>query len=126
MCSKLDLKALAEKYITLKRQENDLSKQTGELNKSIKSEMLGKDLASVDTTNGTLTLTKRESTSFDEEKLIAWLKESGHAKGIVKKKEYIDYDALESALYREKITEDEAVQMDAFKIVKVTNVLNIK
>lgn len=126
MCSKNELKALVDKYVKLKTQENQISKQTKELNNSIKKTMLDLKLTELEGNEGAVTLTKREKPEFDEVKLIEFLKENNIQRGIVKKKEYIDYDALESALYREKFDKDIVEQMDAYKIVKVTNVLNIK
>jgi hypothetical protein len=126
MCSKNELKALVDKYVKLKTQENQISKQTKELNNSIKKTMLDLKLTELEGNEGAVTLTKREKPEFDEVKVIEFLKENNIQRGIVKKKEYIDYDALESALYREKFDKDIVEQMDSYKIVKVTNVLNIK
>jgi hypothetical protein len=50
----------------------------------------------------------------------------GHEGDIVKTKRYVDYDALESAIYHEKLSEDDVKELDKYKDTKITYVLNIK
>lgn len=50
----------------------------------------------------TATISVAEKESFDETLLIATLKEL-KAKGIIKKREYVDMDALENAIYHGKL-----------------------
>jgi 23S rRNA maturation mini-RNase III len=118
------LEDLATQYIEKKKEENSIKKITSDLNTKIKDIMSESDLTSVETSLGTLTLTYKKSESFDEEKLIDYLKSSGNDKEIVKTKEYIDYDALESAIYHERLSNEQLKEMDKFKIVKTTPTLN--
>ena len=71
-------------------------------NKEIKSIMLGAGLREfvVDDIKASCLVSERED--FIEEALIAKLKEM-KVQGIVKKKEYVDMDALENAIYNGKI-----------------------
>lgn len=71
-------------------------------NKEIKSIMLGAGLREfvVDDIKASCSVSERED--FIEEALIAKLKEM-KVPGIVKKKEYVDMDALENAIYNGKI-----------------------
>ena len=119
-----DISDLAAQYIEKKKEENAIKKVTADLNSKIKDYMSENDLTSIETELGTLTLTYKKSESFDEEKLIDYLKASGTDKEIVKTKEYIDYDALESAIYHERLSVEQVKEMDKFKIVKTTPTLN--
>jgi len=119
-----DISDLAAQYIEKKKEENAIKKVTADLNSKIKDYMSENDLTSIETELGTLTLTYKKSESFDEEKLIDYLKSSGTDKEIVKTKEYIDYDALESAIYHERLSVEQVKEMDKFKIVKTTPTLN--
>jgi hypothetical protein len=71
-------------------------------NKEIKTIMLGAGLREfvVDDIKASCSVSERED--FIEEALIAKLKEM-KVPGIVKKKEYVDMDALENAIYNGKI-----------------------
>ena len=71
-------------------------------NKEIKSIMLGAGLREfvVDDIKATCSVSERQD--FIEEALIAKLKEM-KVQGIIKKKEYVDMDALENAIYNGKI-----------------------
>lgn len=121
-----ELEKLVEQYIEAKKKEADITKVTKDLNAKIKKVMLTEDIDEVETDCGTARLSVRRKESFDEENLIDFLKSSGNARGLVKKKEYIDYDALESALYREKLDPETVQKLDDYKIVQETTVLNIK
>ena len=121
-----DLQTLAEEYIKAKKEENLIKKETSKLNTKIKKIMSEEDIKSLDTPVGRLELSQRTSESFDEENLIEYLKSSGNARGLVKKKEYVDFDALESAIYREKLDIDTIKKLNDYKITKVSNVLSVK
>lgn len=66
-----------------------------------------------------VTDSKRES--FNEPKLIELLKKIG-VKGIIKKKEYVDMDALENAIYNKEI---EATAISSAKETKTVTTLRI-
>lgn len=111
-------------------------------NKSLESEY--KDLASVENTRikaimeqlkiteckdlegaNIAKLTYQKKESFIEEKLIQFLKDNKCAKNIVKKKEYVDMDALESAIYHGDISETLVKEMASCKEVKTIPTLRI-
>lgn len=119
------LGALVDEYVEIKALADKYSKQAEPLNKKIKSIMIDSELDEAEGDIGSVRMTTRTSESFDEEKLIDYLKQSGFARGIVRKKEYIDYDALESAIYHEKIAGEDLKRLNQYKITKQTKVLNI-
>ena len=117
---------LAEEYIEAKDRELEAGKIVKSLGPTLKTAMKQSDVEVLETSLGRLVYSKRVSESFNEESLIEYLKSLGKEAGIVKTKEYIDYDALESAIYNEKLSQDEVVAMDSYKIVKETEVLTVK
>lgn len=121
----MDIKELVHDYIENKSLEDKYKKIASSANNKIKEYFSDNDLDAYEADNGTVKMTERKSESFDEDKLIAFLKQSGHS-DIVKTVETVDYDALESAIYHEDISKDEVKKMDDFKTVKITKVLNIK
>ena len=71
-------------------------------------------------------LSVRDNSTMNEEKLIKWLKKNGLSKGIIKKKEYVDSDALSDAIYKGKISDELVLDMESCKDLKPTTVLNVK
>ena len=120
------LQDLADEYIEAKAKETEAGKITKKLGPEIKKLMKEDSLESFDASEGRLVLSVRVSESFDEESLIEYLKSLGKENGIVKTKEYIDYDVLESAIYNERLSVEEVQKMDDYKIVKQTEVLTVK
>lgn len=72
------------------------------------------------------TIQRRET--VNEEMLIDILKRNGECEGIIKTKEYIDFDALENAIYHNRIPEDilaqmaEATEVKEIPTLKVTKI----
>lgn len=117
---------LIPSYIANKDKEKEFKDLASAENTEIKELMAAANLSKFDTDAGGVTLSDRVSEDFVEDKLIEYLKERGIADGIVKTKEYIDFDALESAIYHEQITGDNLKDMASCKEKKVTQVLRIK
>ena len=131
------MKQKAAEYIKLKSEEKKLKSDLTPLNKELKEYMKSvflkklenrEDLKKedLDTDAGTVTFSRRESDVVDEEKMIQYLKENGIQKGIVRRKEYIDYDALESALYNDRFTDEQKSELAKFHSTKYTDVLTFK
>lgn len=119
------LKELVESYIINKQNEADFKKQASAENTQIKELMTQYNLKEVATDNGTAKLSEQVSKSFIEDKLIEFLKANNLADDIVKTKEYVDYDALESALYHDKISDELKKEMANCQETKTTLVLRI-
>ena len=103
------LSQLLPVYEANKSKMDSYKKLVDKDNKEIKSIMLGAGLREfvVGDIKASCSVSERED--FIEEALIAKLKEM-KVRGIVKKKEYVDMDALENAIYNGKI--DAAVLAD--------------
>lgn len=96
------LSQLLPVYEANKSEMDSYKKLVDKDNKEIKAIMLGAELGEfiVDDIKASCSVSERED--FIEEALIAKLKEM-KIRGIVKKKEYVDMDALENAIYSGKI-----------------------
>ena len=121
-----DLKILVEKYIENKDHETYYKNLASAENTQIKEIMAELKIDKIDTSRGSAIVSEQKRENFIEESLIDFLKKNGKADGIVKTKEYVDYDALESAIYNEKIPTDMLSAMSSCKEVKTVKVLRIK
>ena len=126
----IDLKELSKivtSYITNKDLEKEYKDLASAENTKIKTAMENLDITECESSDGTMIakVSEQKKESFREDELIAFLKENGVADDIVKTKEYIDFDALEDALYKEKIPADIVQHMNDYKDVTITKVLRI-
>lgn len=96
------LSGLLPVYEANKSEMDSYKKLVDRDNKEIKSIMLGAEMGEfvVDDIKASCSVSVRED--FVEEALIAKLKEM-KIRGVVKKKEYVDMDALENAIYNGKV-----------------------
>jgi hypothetical protein len=119
-----DLERLIPQYIANKTELDSYKKLCEKENAKIKSIMKDFSLLKYEV-NGykaLYTISKRES--MNEEMLLAIAHEHGLS-DIIKTKEYIDYDALEKALYDGKISDDVVLEMDKAKEVKEVVTLRV-
>lgn len=94
---------------------NTLKKTVADLNKRIKDAIhaVNKENTDIEIDGWRVTLSVSDNSTFNEDKLIEFAKANNIK--IVKKKEYIDYDALESLIYNGKIDKDTLLEMDSCK-----------
>ena len=121
-----ELSVLVESYIENKENESYYKDLASQENTQIKEIMHSLNINEYSTALGTATITEQSRESFIEDALIDFLKKNNVADDIVKTKEYVDFDALESAIYHEKISADVVKEMASCKEVKTTTVLRIK
>lgn len=121
-----DLALLIESYIENKQNEKIYKDNASVENTQIKELMKSLNLSEFSTALGTATITEQKSETFIEEALIEFLKKNNVASDIVKTKEYVDFDALESAIYHERISPELVKEMASCKETKTTTVLRIK
>lgn len=120
-----DLSTAIDKYKESKDKENSLKKANNELNETIKTYMHEHDLKTADSEKYTATLSCTEKESLNEDLAIEIIKESlGGAllNSVIKKKEYIDEDALEKLVYNGDF---DASKLERAKIVKKIQTLRI-
>lgn len=122
MSSKLD--ELIPQYASNKSEMESYKKICDRENAQIKSIMRDMDLSSYEAGGYKATYTVSERESMNEEMLL----EIAHRYGIpeiVKTKEYIDYDALENAIYNEQISQDVLLEMNKAKESKEVVTLRV-
>ena len=119
------LKHLVNDYLVNKEREKEFKDAASIQNTQIKVIMSELDIKEFESDNGKVVLSDRKTEDFNEERLIKFLKERGLESDIIKTKEYVDFDALESAIYHDKISGDNLKDMNSCKDVKVTQVLRI-
>ena len=124
--SKSEFDNMVDDYVVAKMKEQEAGKVTKVLGPQIKKYLAEDNLTNYDTADSSVSVQIRSSVSFDEESLIDYLKSSGLSRGLVKRKEYVDFDALESAIYRGKLSEEQIKELDKFKIERTTSALVIK
>lgn len=124
--SKSEFDSMVDDYVVAKKKEQEAGKITKVLGPQIKKYLAEDNLTNYDTADSSVSVQIRSSVSFDEESLIDYLKSSGLSRGLVKRKEYVDFDALESAIYRGKLSDEQVKELDKFKIEKTTSALVIK
>ena len=97
-----NLSTAIDKYKESKDKENALKKANNELNENIKSYMGEHGMTSANSEKYTATLSCTEKESLNEELAIEIIKEDlagALLATVIKKKEYIDEDALEKLVY---------------------------
>lgn len=120
-----DLATLIESYILNKENEKIYKDNASIENTQIKEIMHDRNITEFSTSMGTATITEQQKETFIEEALIEFLKKNNIADDIVKTREYVDFDALESAIYHEKISTNLVKEMASCKETKTITVLRI-
>lgn len=126
------LMTMIDDYGSKNDELNSLKKVVEAKNKDIKGIML--DLIQCDEKGNRCvmtgayqaTLAMRDRSTINEERLIAWLKAHKLGTGIIKKKEYVDSDALENAIYNGVIPQELVADMDTCKDVNMVPTLTVK
>lgn len=101
------LNSIIECFYKDKQTADKYKKSAEEYNKEIKDIMSDIKIDEFETDSGLIAkLTHKQSESFNEEKLLAKMKEL-NIPGIIKTREYVDMEALENEIYNENINASE-------------------
>ena len=95
-----------EYYKDLKSRESALNKELKPLYAKIKDYMIATNVQQLTGGDSTIYLQERQKEVVIESELIKCIKASG-IKGLIKRKEYVDMDALDTLLYSKGITKEE-------------------
>jgi hypothetical protein len=122
-----ELSKIISSYIANKDLEKEYKDLASAENTRIKTIMEEMDISECEDAEGNnvAKVTEQKKETFIEERLIQFLKDNGYTKDIVKTKEYVDMDALESAIYHGIIPESVVKEMADCKEVKITKVLRV-
>lgn len=120
------LEDLIEHYYTNKLEADSYKKIVDKDNAAIKEIMLQEKLSEMTTKDGIkATCSISEKESFVEDALIEKIKSLG-VKGIIKKKEYVDMEALENAIYHGQLNAAELASCQEKKQVVTLRVSRAK
>lgn len=120
----MSLESVVEKLGALKSQIKSLQEEEKLYVNRLKMAMKESNKTSIEGDAYIASLTKRESASLEEEKLINYV-EDKYGKSMVAKmtKKVVDEDKLESLIFNGKLN---AKEIQPFQIIKETSVLTIK
>lgn len=125
-----ELEALVERYGEMKGQLDVIKKQTDKDKEIIKQSMDSLDMEKFESPNYIAKLSFQEKQSLNEEAFIPFLHENfediSSKYGIIKKKEYIDSDALENAIYKNAFSTEQLSSLEKFTETTIITKLNIR
>ena len=109
-----NLKNLINDYADKNKLFNSVKKAVDRLKTDIKTSMSEMKLTDFDTGDYIATISTVTKESFDEELLVNFVKSLG-IRGAVKKKEYVDMDVLEKAIYNGRVSQEQLIEMERCK-----------
>ena len=104
-----------------------LNKECKEINGQIKTLLEADDLTEYTSGDYTVIKTITKSESLNEAQLLDVIKADKMLAGAcIKTREYVDMEALESALYKGKVSQDTMLAIDKCRVIKEIIKLNLK
>lgn len=129
------LKELVESYGMNKKENDDLKKIVDNQNKEIKSLMESNNLKKFESDNYKVSYSVSTRDTIDEELLLSEAKtftiadgidlKSAQEVGLIKTKEYVDMDVLESLMYKGGISEEDLMKIDKCRETKEVITLRV-
>lgn len=122
-----ELTELIDKYGLNKTEKDAYDKLVKDDGDAIKAMMAKAELKKYSANNFTASYVVQDRSSFDEAKILSLLHAFNipDSLGIIKTKEYIDEDALESAIYNNELPEDVINGINDCKIIKNVATLRV-
>lgn len=131
MSSRIDnnLRQIINQYFEEDTRKKLLEKELKNKNSFIKSTLaeMGEDLYETDKCKATISYQNR--VNMDEEKVIEIIKENispARRKGVIKTKEYVDYEVLESLIYNGVIAAEKLEPAQSVNVVTILKVTALK
>lgn len=119
-----ELDSLIPQYVFNKGEADSYKKICDKENAKIKSIMTEFDLSNYEVAGYKATKSVSERETLNEEMLLQIAHQHGISE-IIKTKEYVDFDALEKAIYDSKISKEILLEMDKAKEVKEVITLRV-
>ena len=120
----MDLKELVLLYAHTKAEMDDYKKLCDKHNKEIKKLMSEQNLNKFEADEYTANYQVQKRETMNEDMLLQ-IAHSYNLNNIIKTKEYIDFDELESAIYKGDISPDILAEMNKAREIKEVEVLKI-
>lgn len=121
-----ELNKLIPYYSETKSNESFYKKKAEESGKKIKSIFAENEIDEYEAGEVKAKVSIREKNDFNESALISKIKQLKMSKGIIKRKEYVDMEALENAIYKGDINAIDLADCQTKKEVAVLVVSKIK
>lgn len=121
----MELYELIDQYGQNNTKLNALKKTCDSLKSDIKTTMSELDTTEFDTGTYTAVLSTVSKESMDDDLLVDFVRNLG-LRGVIKKKEYVDMDKLEKAIYTGKLTKEQLVEMGKCKVVSSYQKLTVR
>lgn len=120
----MELNKIIDEYGHNKNELDILKKVCDDANRNIKNILVRSDLTEYSTDEYTVKLSISKRETVNEELLLGIAHKHG-LNDIIKTKEYIDFDAMEDAIYKNKISEDVLAEMSSATESKEVQTLRI-
>lgn len=125
--SQNDIEKLIVSYAENKSEMNKYKKVSDKQNAEIKAYMRENKLSEKDAGDYTVTFSVEPREKMDEDLLLEIVKGFDDLpEGVIKTAEYVDTDALESAVYNKLISKENILAIDKARVEKPVEVLRIK
>lgn len=122
----IDLESQVREYAEQKAQLDALKKWCDSESKEIKETMQELDLDKIDAGDYVATCTVSNRETMNESHLLDIIERSElNVDGLIKTKEYVDFDVLERAIYNNQIPQDILLEMDKAREVKEVVTLRV-
>lgn len=122
----LNLQKIIDQYQVENTEKQRLEKELKSKNSFIKSKLAEWNKQVYETEKSKATITYQNRVSMNEEKVIEILKENCKKKdltSVIKTKEYVDYDALESLIYNGGISADKLEPANTTTVITTLKVV---
>lgn len=122
-----ELEQLIQQYALNKNELDSYEKLCKSENEEIKQRMVEEDLTEAVAGDYVAKYIVQRRESINEAKLLVMLKQlpETEIEGIIKTREYVDFDTLESAIYNGRLPNEFVAQMGALREVKEVPTLKI-
>lgn len=120
-----DLDALIPQYAANKSELDSYKKICDKENAQIKSIMMDFVVPNYEAGGYKASCSVQQRESMNEERLLEILGSEAKDMGIIKTKEYVDFDALEKAIYDGLLSQETLLEMDKAKEVKEVVTLRV-
>lgn len=118
------LEQLIPQYAQNKSELESYKKICDKENLEIKEAMRKQNVTEYKAGNYIAKCTVSERQTVNEEKLLELLKSEGLSE-VIKTKEYVDMDALEKAIYNNKVSDEILIKMDTCRDIKLVTNLKV-
>ena len=123
-----NINEMIDSYGEQKKIFDPMKKSIENQSNTIKAIMQENNTNYIETENFKATVTERITEGFDEDKLISVISsiDPNSKLDILKVKQYVDMDALEDAIYRGAITDENLLKIGECKTTKTSYALTVK